>query len=472
MLGFMDYIQNAFHDALKWNRDNSYSSLTYTAQCKGDGYAQKRTFTYIYPLALLEFDTPTGIKLHVSSLPSPNFATSYTIANTGLVDGSLSYLYTSLQLLTPSKSTHIPLRHVIRGYRHIGPISPLQDPREWEIWHSGTTVDKKDTLMYGRIFLPQRRLEALYLRRLSPTRLFKISAVSDGTLPGGGTVLGELKNDYGKYTTEYLYSTDSALLGFRGLYNFGPDPRERTPMLASSTPSQHEIPTAMEAKDISFASCAPDDTALSTPLPGLFSLGTELYYGLLNSTLGFSAGLRFTTICSPPPTLPSPLRSSNHSPSTNSGGLYPGQTSFPYTMTLTLNPLMGNLSSTYAVKAGENLALCSKFDFNFYSYESGVQVGAELWRMRSNSVHAGDAEWARRLIRPDWLVRTVEERSTRTDDEDIAGVLKARVDHNWRIGLLWEGRFKEILYSVGTTLDLKKRERVFRGLGVEVAYSS
>ena len=33
MLGFMDYIQNAFHDASGWNRDNSYSSITATAQC-------------------------------------------------------------------------------------------------------------------------------------------------------------------------------------------------------------------------------------------------------------------------------------------------------------------------------------------------------------------------------------------------------------------------------------------------------
>jgi len=32
MLGFMDYIQNAFYNASGWNRDNSYSSITATAQ--------------------------------------------------------------------------------------------------------------------------------------------------------------------------------------------------------------------------------------------------------------------------------------------------------------------------------------------------------------------------------------------------------------------------------------------------------
>ena len=68
-------------------------------------------------------------------------------------------------------------------------------------------------------------LEALYLRRLSPYRLLRLNCVSDASLPNGGTILALLQNDYGKYTTEYLYSTDSSLLGFRALYNFGYDPR-------------------------------------------------------------------------------------------------------------------------------------------------------------------------------------------------------------------------------------------------------
>lgn len=33
MLDFMDYIQLAFAEGTNWNRDNSYSSLTATAQC-------------------------------------------------------------------------------------------------------------------------------------------------------------------------------------------------------------------------------------------------------------------------------------------------------------------------------------------------------------------------------------------------------------------------------------------------------
>lgn len=81
-----------------------------------------------------------------------------------------------------------------------------------------------------------------------------------------------------------------------------------------------------------------------------------------------------------------------------------------------------------------------------------------MWRMKK-----GDVSWARRKIRPGW---------GGTADEEVEGVLKARVDQEGRIGLIWEGRFKELLFSVGARLDLKRREQVFRGLGCEVLYSS
>lgn len=225
--------------------------------------------------------------------------------------------------------------------------------------------------------------------------------MSDSNLNNGGTILTLLQNDFGKYSTEYMYSTDSALMGLRGLYNFGPDPRN-----------------------------APN----TEPVIGRFSAGAELYYGILNKSGGISTGLRFTTL----PT-------------------HPG---FPYTMTLTLNPLMGNLSSTYAVKAGPMLALCSRFDFNFYSYESELQLGCELWRLRRVNP---ETEWAVKKIRPDW--KTIV-------DDDVAGVLKAKVDQDWRVGVLWEGRIKELLFTLGASLDLKKREQIFRSVGIELQYSS
>ena len=79
-------------------------------------------------------------------------------------------------------------------------------------------------MLYGRLFLPRSTLEALYLRRLTPKSQLRISCVSDSRLPNGGTILAHLQYDAAKHNTEYIYSTDSALLGVRGLYNFGPEP--------------------------------------------------------------------------------------------------------------------------------------------------------------------------------------------------------------------------------------------------------
>ena len=137
-------------------------------------------------------------------------------------------------------------------------------------------------------------------------------------------------------------------------------------------------------------------------------------------------------------------------------------------MTLTLNPLMGNLSSTYSVLASPLLTLSSRFDFNVYSYDSELQVGTELWRRKEKPL-IEDVNWARLKMGQklhDGQANDVDDRN------DMAGCLKARLDQRGGLGLLWEGRVKELLYSCGASIDLKGGENMFRGFGVEVQYSS
>ena len=246
-------------------------------------------------------------------------------------------------------------------------------------------------------------------------------------------MLAHLQHDAAKHNTEYIYSTDSALLGVRGLYNFGPDPPQTHPHLeASPDPT---ISAANEAAALATAHSP-------SPAYGRFSAGGEIYYGLLNKSGGISTGLRFATL--------------------------PSYTGFPYTMTLTLNPLMGNLSSTYSVVASPLLALSSRFDFNVYSYESELQVGTELWR-RKEKPSTEDLNWARSKMGQQLL----DDQPVGVDNpNDMAGCLKARVDQRARLGLLWEGRAKELLYSCGTIIDLRGGENMFRGFGFEVQYSS
>ncbi|KAI9671997.1 MAG: Mitochondrial distribution and morphology protein 10 [Trizodia sp. TS-e1964] len=360
MLTFMDQAQLAFQRASAWPLDNSYSTLTSTAQ------------------ALLDFTTPRGLQFHVSSLSTPQLGTSYTLGSAGALNGSLSYLYSSIPLPQAASRT-ADLHTVVPGYRH---VQDLQIPGEaWarEVWRAGKRVDRRDTLLYGRLYLPTSSLEALYQRRLTPTQQLLLSCVSSASLPHGGTLLAQWQHDAAKHSSEILYSSDGALVGLRGLYNIG---------------------------------SAPPPAA---PFRGRFSAGAELYYGALNKSGGFSAGARFTTL--------------------------PGHVGIPLTVTLTLNPLMGSVSGTYAVHAGRQLALASRFDFNMFSYESDLVLGMEFWRRR-----AGEG--------------------------GVAGVLKARADVGGKVGVLWEGRFKELLFSLGSSFDLLRRDQPFRAVGLEVQYSS
>lgn len=430
MLGFMDYIQREWGFSTGWNRDNSYGALTATSK------------------ALLDFQTPLGLSLSLSSLSSPKFANSYTLANAGVVDGSVSYLYTSLPLSVASRSSSLSLKNTIEGYRHLQELGTPDESSTWEVWHSGRRIDTKNTLLYGRLYLPQSLLEGLYLRRISPTAQVRISCVSSSALRNGGSILLLLSRDSGKYSTEYLYSTDSGLLGVRGLYNFGPPPEPRNSTLLSAFSGDSELPAAVAN--------------------GRFSAGAELYYGVLNKSGGMSMGCRFTTL------------------STHTG--------FPYTMTLTVNPLMGNLSSTYSVKAGSLLALATRFDFNVYSYESQYQVGFELWK---RSRDAEDLQWALDKIKSSelngWAADNIGQKAHATttgvqiphigtvksslagktiNGEETAGVLKAKLNQDGVFGLLWEGRLKQLLYTFGMNMHLKERENIFRGVGIEFQYSS
>ena len=75
-------------------------------------------------------------------------------------------------------------------------------------------------------------------------------------------VTAQFQRDVGKYSTEYIISSDDLLLGFRGLWNFGIDPK--------ITDAPETIPS------ISL------DNEESPPINGRLSAGLEIYYGLLN----------------------------------------------------------------------------------------------------------------------------------------------------------------------------------------------
>jgi distribution and morphology protein 10 len=68
--------------------------------------------------------------------------------------------------------------------------------------------------------------------------------------------------------------------------------------------------------------------------------------------------------------------------------------------------------------------------------------------------------------------RLDEEETAVDEPEEFSGVLKARINHNYKIGVLWEGRVKDLLFSLGSSFDMKRRDQPFRSLGLELQYSS
>ncbi|KAG6284421.1 hypothetical protein E4U46_007113 [Claviceps purpurea] len=463
MREFMDYVHSAFYEATGWSRDNSYAALDGTSA------------------ALLNFQTPRGLRLTLSSLASANFATSYQLGSVGVVDGSISYLFSSVPLrihITPQSET-VPLPELLRSYRPLTPLSPLS----LGIGNSSQTTPLEGhapspslpSLFYGRLYLPQSQLEALVVKRITPALQVQLSAVSAEYLRDGGTVLGLAQYDVGNYAFEGLVSSDGGLLGLRGIYNFGGDAhwaaKRKTEGAATTTTSTTNGGPAERER-----------------IYGRFSTGGEIYYGTLNKSGGMSLGGRFATL--------------------------PAHKGTPLCATLTMNPLMGNIAASYAVKAGRHSSLASRLEFNVFSYESAWAVGMELWRKplrrldveepktalwrpaRERSFEAklgwrldvpGEEPESRQQPEPVAVPSPVPpvtssqpepesilslSKLARPDAEEYAGVLKARLDQNLRIGILWEGRVKSLLFSLGSGIDLKKLDKPFRTLGLEIQFSS
>jgi len=493
MLTFMDYVVLAFGTSTDWNHDNSYSSLTATSD------------------ALLAFPIPSTLSLHVSSLSTPNFASSYTLSTLGQIDGSISYLYSTVPLdHIPSRSPSIPLGNLVTGYKDIK--LPKLSADSVANNNSTDREGRKPTLLHATLALPPpSTLTALYARRINSETLLSISLYSKSIStptnsgPPPASVLAHVQYDTGRYSVEGLGSTDHSLLGLRGLWNFGHGPRklgepptllQQTALEASDDLTDLDIPDSIKPSPLDTMA---SHRAAFVSKPSLLSAGAEFYYSPTSHVIGLSTGLRFTTLAphSTSPTCTSPSKPlAGNSASLSSSLLTPANiphSSFPYTMTLTMTPLTGSLASTYSVKPTPNLALSSRFDFNVYSWESRYIIGVEVWRRRrkrlSQSPEQDDpVAWARAKV-ADWFSDAEQALKTERVEREEENVVKLRVDDRWNFRALWTGRVKELLVSAGVSVSPGKernsgsamstvgsgdviRQQWTGSVGVEVAYST
>jgi distribution and morphology protein 10 len=87
--------------------------------------------------------------------------------------------------------------------------------------------------------------------------------------------------------------------------------------------------------------------------------------------------------------------------------------------------MMGHISAAYAARVSRDLSMCSRFDFNVYSYDSEWTMGAEWWMRRAALKH--EDELFTPSEQPPVLDPQVE---SRDPPSDIRGVVKARISTN------------------------------------------
>ncbi|CCF54396.1 hypothetical protein NDA11_002674 [Ustilago hordei] len=336
----------------------------------------------------------------------------------------------------------------------------------------------------------------------SQTAAAVATATSDLGPPGSTNLQFTLQRDTGRWFTEYSYSVDDALWGFRVLHNFAypSDPS----CLSSNSDAVHST----ESVSTSAQTATEVDTDAGGGLRGRFSAGAEVFVSAVEKSAGLSTGIRFSTLPDTPSSWTLPIISPDCTPEK-------GPSQPPTVITATLNPMMGHLSTAYAARMAKDVVVCSRFDFNVYSYESEWSLGGEYW-LRGNTGGLGQSDMVQPVLAetkestcsrpviassPNLSLRDAGSPRTNFSDETaapdgktasgslephetlsppshlcpamppqlvtapacsahskmlspITGVLKARISTTSDIRLLWQGRLSNCLVSLGVKADL------------------
>ncbi|KAF5393969.1 hypothetical protein D9757_000201 [Collybiopsis confluens] len=410
---FASYVLRKYYKATGWNEDNLFTNLTRSSD------------------AILDFTVPKGLHLSISKSPNALFKTTYSMNAMPSLNGSVGYIFTSCDLDVQS-SAEVRFKDMIERFRVYD--QPRRPEGKGDEWLAGERVNTRDYLMYGRLYIPTGRLDALYSTRLTPNLQAIAAAISEPPSPlstrsNVSNLMLSLQHDVGKWCTEYTYSAEDSMWGIKALHNFGRAPV--TGAEALQTPTQPGVKRVDE------------EDAVDGGLRGRLSAGAEVYFSAKEKSAGVSTGIRFSTTpdAKPPPAGGPTLAANAPQP--------------PTTITALFNPMLGHISGAYSARVSGDLALSSRFDFNVYSYESEWTMGAEYWLRRQN-------DW-------DGDVLTLE-----ASKRQVHGVVKARASTSNDVAVLWEGRMRNMLISLGVVADFSSHGRVkpIRAMGMELAYFS
>lgn len=222
-----------------------------------------------------------------------------------------------------------------------------------------------------------------------------------------------LQHDTGRTCTEYTWSAEDGMFGVRLLHNFGklaPSPEE-------AAKAHQLVSTGSRRKRVD------EEEAMEGGLKGRISAGVEAYFSARERSAGVSTGIRFTTL--PDATPPSfQLPSAAASALSSSPSFTPSQP--PTSITALFNPMLGHISGAYAARVTRNLSMCSRFDFNAYSYESEWTIGMEWWMRRSRSKPMLERVPDLESESPSLSVMSTSQPAPSKPPNEIIGVFKAR----------------------------------------------
>ncbi|CAG8477814.1 5836_t:CDS:2 [Dentiscutata heterogama] len=353
--------------------------------------------------AILDFQTPRGFTFEISKIQSPMFNSSYSMNASPTLNGSISYLFTSRPLVI-EPSFQLNFVEMIDRF-HLDPLA------------RANRVDN----MKGNINNEEiKPVNAIYSRRLSPWMQCVITGVSEPRMKAASHCTGELQYDAGKWCTEVSYTTDGELFGLRGLYNLSSHGSEGNIEHGEVFTNKKEVTindvkaSVVERNAFDEPSNSDDDDVVEA-LKGEWSIGAELYYGIREKSGGAQS---------------------------------------PLTVTYLFNPIMGHMSAAFAAQISEDLALCPRYEFNIYSYESDLTIGAEWWQRESFDD-----------------VNAVSNESPELKG-DVQGVIKASISTGKGITLLWEGRYRKTLFGLGLVTNLKSGFSPIQSIGFQFQYFS
>ncbi|KAI9598024.1 hypothetical protein BDF19DRAFT_382944 [Syncephalis fuscata] len=337
MHDYMDYCLRCYLRETGWNSHNQYSNLRAPAR------------------AILDFNIPHGLSFHAGRAPSDWLKSAHSFQPLPRMTGSIGYMYTSKRLSADPQHV-MGLTEVAEGFQT---INSLDNSLGKSLTMTAPTIDKAslaetiqwsgdpDFFLYGRMFFPTGVLEAMMARRTTISTQYVLTGLSSSDPRDPIQLTMQWWHDRGPWCTEVSYSTDDSMIGLRGLYNF------KWPNLPSK--ANHLFSTGDHINGNSTSG----NNSNSNSNDGIWSAGAEVYYSAKEKSGGVSTGLRYRA------TQP-----------------------FIFEVTNIINPAMGYTSTAYTAAVNEQLTCSTRFDFNLYSYESDLCIGAE-WRNGGEGVVKG-----------------------------------------------------------------------------------